>query len=338
MDLQFNRLTQLSFGYWHSQPVFALLELGIPELLAQTVSHEQGLTPEDVCTHLGIHVAAGCALLNACVALGLLKMQQGTVRNAELTSRYLVRSSPESMVHWLRVMGRWSRPWTDLADAVRTGTPAESQALRLGQDPAYLRDFILGMHEYARRSSTAVVDHFGLEAATTLVDVGGGAGTFSLACCERFSQLKVRLLDLPPVLEIAANIIEGQRRAKGTEYPITLDAHDYRRDPFGRDQDAILFSNVLHQESADIASGMLERAHDALRIGGKVLVHGHFLEDERTAPLFTTLHNLSARVLWEGGGSYTGTEMVELMRQAGFHSLRKIQIKASATLLIEGHK
>ena len=71
---------------------------------------------------------------------------------------------------------------------------------------------------------------------------------------------------------------------------------DYRHDEFGADADALLF-NVLHQESAEVCRSMLARALQALRAGG-TLVQGYFLSEDRRAPQFTTLHNLSALALW----------------------------------------
>lgn len=334
MDLQFSKLTQLSFGYWHAQPLFALTELKVFEHLAEVPADTPGPTASALCIALGIHADAGVALLHAGVALGLLKMRDGRLSNSELASRYLVARSPEGLTHWIKVMGRWSEPWTRLTEAVTRGQPVEPQSLRLGQDPAYLRDFILGMHEYARRSSAEVVAHFGLEECQTLIDVGGGAGTFSVAACERVPNLQVTLLDLPPVLEIAKELVNE----RGLKDRISLQSHDYRLNPFGSHCDALLFSQVLHQESPAVVLDMLHRARLALRPGGKVLIHGHFLDEDRSSPLFVTLHNLSARVLWEGGGSYTGQELVDLLSQAGFERPLLMPVKASATQVLQAFR
>jgi hypothetical protein len=98
----------------------------------------------------------------------------------------------------------------------------------------------------------------------------------------------------------------------------------------------VLFSNVLHQEAPEVCISMLQRGSDALKKRGRVLVHGHFLDENRTSPFFTTLHNLSAYALWSGGRSYTVAEMSGLMAEAGFSNICPIALKDSATTVIEG--
>jgi predicted O-methyltransferase YrrM len=328
IDLAFGRLNQQVFGYWHAQPLFALADLGVFDALT-----EAARPAVDLARQMGCEPRAFEGLLNAGTALGLLTKSGEDFANSESSKRFLVTGSPETLIHWVRVMGRWAEPWTRLRHAIETGKPIESQALRLGADPAYLEDFILGMHEYARRSSGALAAAVDLSDCERLLDIGGGAGTYAISLAQANPRLHIRLLDLPPVLPIARRIIGEHDLAAR----ITTGETDYQRDSFGStDTDAVLFSNVLHQEAPEICISMLQRGSDALKKGGRVLVHGHFLDESRTAPLFTTLHNLSAYALWSGGRSYTVAEMSGLMAEAGFSDIRPIAIKESATTVVEG--
>ena len=85
---------------------------------------------------------------------------------------------------------------------------------------------------------------------------------------------------------------------------------DYRHDEFGADADALLFSNVL---KAPRSAARCWRAR-VRRCGG--CVQGYFLSEDRRAPQFTTLHNLSALALWDGGR--TVGDMQALIAAAGF--------------------
>lgn len=308
MDLALTQVSQLAFGYWQAQVLFAATELGVFDALAGGP-----LPAERIAARCGVAEPRLRRLLDACVAQRLLTRTAEGYANAAHAQRLLVTDSPETLVHWVRVMGRWYRPWGGLAQAVRSGVPAEERGLRLGDDPAYLEDFILGMHEYNARSAAALPELVAQEDAKLLVDVGGGAGTYSLAFCRAWPGLECEVIDLPAVTEIARRTIA----AAGLEDRIRVRAGDYYTDRFGQDADVVLLSNVLHQESREACLDILGRAARALRPGGRVLVNGHFLDDSRTSPPFTTLHNLSALVLWDGGGSCTATEMRELMAEAG---------------------
>jgi predicted O-methyltransferase YrrM len=329
IDLAFSRLTQQAFGYWHAQPLFVLAELKLFDALAEGPRRGEDLAREHRCDPRAFE-----GLLNAGTALGLLRKSDEGFENSDSSKRFLVSAGPESLIHWVRVMGRWAEPWTRLRQAIETGKPVESQALRLGADPGYLEDFILGMHEYARRTSDGLAAALDLSDSERLIDVGGGAGTYAIALAQANPQLQAVLLDLAPVLPFARRIIAEH----GLEERISVDVVDYQRDAFGRNADAILFSNVLHQEAPEICRSVLGRGFDALRAGGRVLVHGHFLDEGRTSPFFTTLHNLSAYALWSGGRSYTVTEMTGLMEEAGFADIHATTLAASATVLLEGRR
>ena len=113
---------------------------------------------------------------------------------------------------------------------------------------------------------------------------------------------------------------------------------DYRQDGFGEAADALLFSNVLHQESAQVCRSMLDRARQALRPGGTLLVQGYFLAEDRRAPLFTTLHNLSALALWDGGRSWTVGDMQARIAGAGFERQAVLRQESSGFCLLSAVK
>ena len=60
-----------------------------------------------------------------------------------------------------------------------------------------------------------------------------------------------------------------------------------------------------------------------------MLVQGYFLSEDRRAPQFTTLHNLSALALWDGGRSWT--DMQALIAAAGFERQTVLRRRAAAS-------
>lgn len=328
MDLGFIALSRLAFGYWEAQTLFSLVEFRIPELL-----EVRSMTAAEVSGELDLPRETVGRLLNASVALKLLDCDGGRYSNSALAQRFLTPGTKETLLSWVRVMGRWAAPWTRLSDAIRTGSPVESQDARLGADPHYMRDFILGMHEFARRSSSLLA-RFVDPHARALIDVGGGAGTYSIALCQEMPQLNADVLDLAPVLAITRHVAE----AEGVGDRIKTRIADYRLDPFGKNADIVLMSNVLHQETAEISRSMLQRAHDALRAGGQVVVQGYFLNADKVSPTFVTLHNLSALALWDGGSSRTVAEMIQMLRDAGFSGVEPAALGSSGLSLIRGRR
>ncbi|MBV1849547.1 methyltransferase [Catellatospora tritici] len=328
VDLGMAQLNQLAFGYWQSQALFAAVTVGVFDALA-----DGPLPAAEVGSRCGVPADPALRLLDACVAIRLLtRSPDGEYANTPHTQRLLTTASPESVVRWTRVMARWYEPWGDITQALRDGKPVEDRALRLGEDPVYLADFILGMHQYNVRSADLLAHAVDQQGARTLVDVGGGAGTYSIAFCRAWQDLRCEVVDLGAVVPLARETVE----AAGLTDRIRVRTGDYYSDAFGAaDVDVVLLSNVLHQESPQVCVDILRRARAALAEGGRVLVHGHFLDEARTSPAFTTLHNLSALVLWDGGRSYTVAEMTALMQEAGLGSIQELPApEGSAKLLV----
>lgn len=328
MDVSFMAFSRLAFGHWEGQPLYALADLGIA----------QRLTEPRTCAELAREI--GCEseplerLLDCAVAQKLLACDGKRYANTDLSARFLTEDSPESLLCWLRVMARWKQPWTQLAEAVRRGEAVDNQSKWLGEDPQFMRDFILGMHQFASRSGPAFAQALQDVPIRHLVDVGGGAGTYSIALCASRPDVTAQVLDLAPVVEITRETV----RAAGLADRVGAKVADYRQDGFGEAADALLFSNVLHQESAQVCRSMLDRARQALRPGGTLLVQGYFLAEDRRAPLFTTLHNLSALALWDGGRSWTVGDMQAQIAAAGFERQAVLRQESSGFCLLSAVK
>ncbi|MFF1905124.1 class I SAM-dependent methyltransferase [Kitasatospora sp. NPDC058218] len=328
LDLALTQVSQLAFGYWHSQVLIAAVELSVFDALA-----DGPLSAEEVAERCAVPADSALRLLDAATALRLLtRGADGGYGNSRTAERLLTTGSPESLVRWVRVMGRWYQPWGRLGQALELGRAVEDRSERLTDDPAYVEDFILGMHEYNSRTAEAVARALPAEDARRLIDVGGGAGSYSIAFCRVWEGLRAEVVDLAPVVELAGKVI-GEA---GLADRITARTGDYYQDAFGTDADVVLLSNVLHQESPENCLSILGRSAAALRPGGRVLVHGHFLEESRTAPVFTTLHNLSALALWSGGRSYTTDEMAELMTAAGLSDIEVLPTAEQSARLLVG--
>ena len=327
MDIALRRITNMAFGYWQSQVLFTLTTAGVFDALAG-----ESRSCAKLAQDLGCDPEVLERTLNAGVALGLLEFSDVLYSNSPVATRLLVTGSDESLASWVRVMGGWLNAWADLGQYVREGLPGEKVDAAGG---ASQRDFILGMHQFAARSAAAVARAADFDSPRRMIDVGGGAGTYSIEFARAYPHLKVELLDLSPVLEIAHEVIASTEVADN----ISTSVADYLVDSFGSDSDILMFSNVLHQESESMVVDMLQRALAALRDGGHVIIHSHFLDEQRTGPVFSTLHNLSAVVLWGSGRSYTADEMKALVAQAGFQlEPRLLDVPGSTTQLLIARK
>lgn len=305
------RLTRLAIGGWAAQSLFAANELGVFELLAR----RGALSGDEVAAELGTDRDATARLLGALVSIDLLnRSDDARYANASAASQFLVPGQPESMTTWVSLIGQWNQTFGKLPEAVGSGAPAEVPEEHLGESPDYTRRFILGMHDYAIGPGRELARSLELDGTASLLDVGGGPGTYSILLAEANPELHCTVWDLPAVVAIAREVIDRH----GLSDRVGTAAGDYHADTFPSGHDAILISNTLHQEDWESCVRILRNAHAALPSGGRVVVHAMFLNERQDGPLWPALHNLLMLLVYQGGRAYTVGQTLEMLEEAGF--------------------
>lgn len=302
-------LLETAHGYFGAQILFTANDLGVfAELTAAP------RTAAELAQALDADPDGLERLLNACVAIKLLARDGDLYVNAPLADDILVPGRPGYLGNWVRLMSRWMKTWGHLTETIRTGEPAEDPQLHLGGDPDYTRDFVLGMHDYARLRGSEIVRYLDLGGGLELIDVGGGPGSYAVIFTSAWPDLRVTVFDLPGVVPIA------QRHAEeaGVADRVTIKPGSYYDDELGTDYDVVFLSDTLHQESPEVCEMILRKAYRALRPGGRIVVQGMFLNEDRVSPRWPVMHSLILILVYGGGRAYTVGETIALMEQAGF--------------------
>jgi SAM-dependent methyltransferase len=263
---------------------------------------------------LRLEADATARLLGALVASEVLDHEGDRFANGLAAREFLLSRSPESMRTWVSLIGRWNQTFEKLPQSVRTGQPAEIPEEHLGVSADYTRDFIIGMHDYAIGPGRELARHLDLGGRHSLLDVGGGPGTYSILLAEANPALTCTVLDLPEVVTIAKDVIAEH----GLDQRVTTAWADYHTDDFPAGFDVVLVSNVLHQEDRDTCLDILRKARGALDSGGIVVIHAMFLNERGDGPLWPALHNLLMLLVYRGGRAYSVGETIDLLVEAGF--------------------
>ena len=240
-------------------------------------------------------------LLIASVAMGLLERQGLTYKNTKLSEKYLVKGLPlyqgDIISHSASVWHFWDKLEQDMCPAGKRADDDE-----LGHE-----NFIRGMHNITVAGRGQIfLDSIDLSNCKKLFDVGGGPATYSILACKKYPQLKAVLFDLPETTKIAREMIAKESM---TDRISTVDG-DWEKDDFGADNDAVLFSNVLHGPSSK-AEMKLKKAYDSMLSGGLLIIQEFLLNDEKTGPLIPSLFNIMV-------GAYSCAELMSVITNAGF--------------------
>jgi hypothetical protein len=320
-------LIHTALGYWRAQVLLSANELGVFDIL-----DEGAMTAQEVADRAQTHPDYTERLLNACVATKLLKKADGRFSNQAIADSFLVAGRPQFMGNWIRLMSAWYRPFGELSTAIRTGEPAEDPARHLGADADYTRDFIMAMHDYALGPGKEMLRHVELAECRRLLDLGGGAGSYSILLAGAYDQLRPVVFDLPEVAQIAREVIAES----GLSDRIEVQAGDYASDNVGDGYDVLLLSNMLHQEDRATCLALLRKAHGALVEGGQLIVQAMFLNRDKDGPLWPALQSLITLLVYHGGRTYSLEETLELIGEAGFTDIevRRMSLLNAESLIL----
>lgn len=323
-----DKLTQVATGYWQSALLVGAVQLGLfdhldDERTAETLAERCGARPEIL-----------PAILDALVSIDLLAKRDSFYRIAPGARQLLSRSSPTCMLDALRYNGDLYQQWGKLAEVARTGEPAVAQQKQLGLDPAMTRRFVHAMESKARAFVPAVAPLIQLNGDKTLLDVGSGPGTLSRTIAERKPHLTVTLLDLPDVLNVAKEICQHSPASERLRYFPA----NYRKDTFPGTHDAVLYAGALHQETTESAQQLAQRFFDALNPGGQVFVVDLMLDDDRAAPTFSALFQITMMLMRPCARVFSGSEVESVLRRVGFERIEHHQPDSSPYRVVSARK
>jgi len=177
---------------------------------------------------------------------------------------------------------------------------------------ASARHFTLALAGRAKNVAPVFAQLAPLEDARLLLDVGGGTGLYSIACLQRFPNLRSVVWDRPEVLKIAAEMAAQY----GVSQRLDLVAGDMFVDEVPAGADAILLSNILHDWDVAECQALVKRCAEMLPVGGRLLIHDVFLNDALDGPLPIALYSASL-FSFTPGRAYSAREYRACLTAAG---------------------
>jgi SAM-dependent methyltransferase len=295
-------LTRMTWAYEAARALHVANNLGVFSLL-----DGQPMTAGEIAERTGADSAMLEKLLIGCCAMDLLERVDGRYRNSQIADQYLVEGRPLYQGHNIAFSARvWNR-WDQLEDTIRTGRLARPGVPVPDATPEQRRHLSLAMHNLTMAGRGELFTaHIDLTGRKRLFDVGGGPGTYSILACRKNLALRATVFDLPNTIPLAREMIARER----LQDRIDTQAGNWNEEEFGRDNDVVLFSNVLHGPTSN-ASMKLQKAFRSMVPGGLLVAHDFMLDEEKNGPLIPAMFNLWA-------GAYSSRELVDEIVDAGF--------------------
>lgn len=301
-------LVSLASDFMRSRILLSAFELGIFDQVRAA-----GRTSSEVAEALETDERATTILLDALTAMHVLSRHEGRYRLKDEVAPQLDPEDPHSVAHTIRHMCRlWDR-WSGLTQVVRNGHQGSG-----GWSEDARRDLARAMRSQAAESADHLASLLDGSDINTMLDLGGGPGTHSIAMARRYPGLHVTLCDRDEqALQLARSDIE----AAGLQDRIQVRHVDFLHDDIGSGYDLALLSLVLCTCSTQEAQLLLRKLRRSLNPGGRVVIREHMLDDTGASPLSAALFSVCMLAATSGGEARSRSELKSWLLDLGFETV-----------------
>ena len=303
------------------------------ELNLFTLLDQAPMSASEVASRISGDARALSVLMDALAAMGLLAKRGQMYLSEGSVSQLLSEKSPQTILPLvLHMASLWNR-WSRLA-SIAKGLDAAKDEFDFSRSGEELRAFIGAMHAIGAPMAKRIVAAADPAASRSLLDVGGGSGTYTIAFLRAVPEMKATLFDLPEVIEMARERLKDEGLLDRT----TLVGGSFYLQEFPEGHDLALISAIIHSNSPEENLDLYRKVFRALKRGGRILVRDHVMSPDRTYPREGAVFAINMLVGTSGGGTYTYEEIEAGLSQAGFTRIRFLKQGEHMDAIVEGYK
>ena len=325
--LKMDDLLLLLYGHSAFQNLYAGCELGVFELLWK----HPDLTQTEIAQHLQLEAYPTKALLLGLTALKLIQKVGDKYRNSLVIQMLFLENTwkefYDTVLFEAKIVYRGSIDYVESLQQNRNVGLRQFQGQgsdlynRLHEDPGLDKVFYNFMGSWSKLVTPLWLKKIDFSNFQSVVDVGGGDATNSIALAEAFPNVKITLMDIPDSCKIAQSRIDQKQLTDR----IQVVGGDIFVDEFPNNQDCFLFIHVLVIWSLDKNTTLLRRAYQALKPGGSLIIFNMMTSDEEDGPLMAALDSsYFVSIPHEGGMIYSWRDHEQCLRDAGFSQMKRI--------------
>lgn len=272
-------------------------------------------------------------LLNALCAIKLLNKKGDKYRNTALSARFLAEGGRDYLGHTLLHHSNMWNKWSELTETVKLGQRVKNHALvKDRSNKEKLTAFVMAMHNNAKykarylaqkiKISNVRTGRRRLVATLSLLDLGGGPGTYAVYFAKKNKNLNCVVYDAPEVIKISEKIIKKynmQSRVKTV-------AGDFLQNPIPAGFDAVFLSSIIHIYNEEENTALFKKIYSSLNDGGKIIIKDYILDDNKITPPYAAVFSVHMMVATKTGGVYTEKEVFSALKKAGFKNIKRRDI------------
>jgi hypothetical protein len=309
-------LLELSGYFWKTCTLHAAVKLDVFTCLG-----ENQMSADTVAAKLKVAHDAIERLLNALVAMQLLSKDGDLYANTPQSQTFLSKDSPQYIGYMILHHYHLVESWAQLDQSVQSGRPDGGRSAF--SDDERRKSFLMGMFNTAMNVAPLIIPEIDIASCRHLLDLGGGPGTYAIHFCRHNPHLKATVFDLHTTRPFAEETIKRFDLSDRIDFQ----GGNYLEDEIDGHYDSAWLSHILHGESPEDCSRIIEKTIAALEPGGLVIIHEFILDNSMDGPLFPALFSLNMLVRTEAGRAYSEEQLVNMLAVAGAKDIQRIPVQ-----------
>lgn len=307
------RLHRMGNGFWISQGIYVVAKLGVADHMS-----DEARPVSEIASAVGASSEALYRIMRMLAAEGVFTEPQKHSMALTPMGQLLRRDHPGTLrQQFLGITELDWFHWGHLLDCVRDGGDAMHRLHGKGlfeylqDNPAIGRMFDEAMTGFVTENGLAVIAAYDFGQFKTMVDVGGGVGTFMTALLKAQASLSGTVFDLPAVIASAKKNVATQGLASRCD---CVAGNFFESVPEGGQ--AYVAVSIIHDWDDDNSLAILRNIRKVIPANGKLLLV-EMVVPEGDTPSYSKLLDVNMLVL-TGGKERTEAEYRELGARAGF--------------------
>lgn len=265
-------------------------------------------------------------LLNALTALQLLhKPDASRYALTPVAETFLVKSSPAYMGDFtFQVDSLWSM-WGQVEQTVRQGMPP-MQLQDLPDLPELFKKMVPQLFPITFPNAKALAGRLGVGRSwkpSRLLDVAAGTSAWGIAFAQADPNLLVTAWDFEQVLEVTRDYTSRLGVAAQYDY---LAGDIWQTSPISATYDAAILGHICHGYGPEQNRLLLQRMHQALTPGGRLLIADFFPDEQRAQAVFPLLFAANMMAGTPEGNTYTLSEYETWLGESGFSQVELLEL------------
>jgi len=319
------KLFDLMAGFVHTQVMLGCIRLDLFKML-----HQAPADLQQIAARVNMPAPVLQRLLLSAVSLGLLECRSQSRFGlgplgvplathdgiaAMIEHNHLLYADMQDPVGFLNNawQGDMAAYWPYAHDAQAATRAAQDKFSRYSDLMAASQGFVV----------EEILSSYFFDEHQCVLDVGAGKGRFACDMAAHAPHLKVKLFDLPPVLELAKNNVQQ----RGMSERMSFYPGSFLHDELPQGADLVTLVRVAHDHPDDVVKQLLQKIHAALPLGGVLLLA------EPMAQTMSASQSGSAQadayfhfyLLAMGAGRLrTPEELMRLMAEVGFGQIEHL--------------